>query len=309
MNIIDRITPVLIRNSPLEIREVLWESMTSRSTQIELTEENLDNMCGTDLVAGFGGGLGMKEIIKLAEALGVSGITNPENNAVSGYYVPSKTNTESLTADDILDRIQTKLPYQIDFPSFSGNCKQGLVTKYGVTANRHIHYLWVLKRIMELCPDKNSSIIEIGAGFGLLGYYLDRVGYYDYTAIDIARTNACQTYFLSKNLPNRDIILSGDVENPFDLKYKDSIKILHSTDFKEAPKNRFTIMVNMDGLTEFGVEHAKKYVQHDCAPILLSINHEVNDYRVFDLEQPHRKLIYRYPFWLRDGYVEELYKT
>ena len=308
MNIIDRIIPVFKRNHSIEVRDVVWNACTEISKKVEVTEENLENMHGNALVTGFGGGGGKNEIIKLAEALGVSGITNPENNAWRGYYVPATVNVESITSDEILDRIQTKLPFKIDFPSFSGNCAQGLITKYGVTSNRHIHYLWVLKRIMELCPDKNSSIIEIGAGFGILGYYLDRVGYFDYTVIDLARTNACQTYFLFKNLPDRNIILSGDVENPFDLQYKDSIKILHSTDFKEIPKDRFTIMVNLDGLTEFGIEEATKYVQHDCSPMLLSINHEVNEFRVWDIAQPYRKLEYRYPFWLRDGYVEELYK-
>ena len=306
--IIQRLKPVLEKNYPLESRDIIWDACMANSIQIEMNEENLENMCGTLLVYGFGGGGGQKEIVKLAKALGIAGITNPENDAHLGYAFMPKVNVNDLTSDEILDKIQTKLPFEINIPPFSGNCKQGSVTKYGEVTNRHLHYLWVLKRIMELCPDKNSSIIEIGPGFGILGYYLDRVGYFDYTVIDLARTNACQTYFLFKNLPDRNIILSGDVENPFDLQYKDSIKILHSTDFKEIPKDRFTIMVNLDGLTEFGIEEATKYVQHDCSPMLLSINHEVNEFRVWDIAQPYRKLEYRYPFWLRDGYVEELYK-
>jgi hypothetical protein len=183
--ITDRIIPVFKKNSAIEVRHLIWDACTKVSKTEELTEENLDNMCQTNLVTGFGGGGGTEEIVKLAEALGVSGITNPENNAYHGVEVPSRTNVKSLTPDEILDKIQTKLPYKIDFPPFSGNCKQGLITKYGVTANRHIFYLWVLKRIMELCPDRDSSIIEIGAGFGVLGYYLDKVGYRDYTVVEM----------------------------------------------------------------------------------------------------------------------------
>jgi hypothetical protein len=307
MKTIERILPVLNKNYPLEKRDVVWNTCTALSIQVEMNEENLENMCSTHLVSGFGGHAGQKETIKLAQALGVCGISNPENDAYHGCNILSRANVANLTIDEILDKIQTRLPFQIDFPPFSGNCEQGLQTKYGITSNRHIFYLWVLKRIIELCPDKNSSIIEIGAGFGLLGYYLDKIGYKDYTTIDLARTNACQTYFLARNLPERRLIISGDVDNPFDLKYKDSIKILHSTDFKAVPKNRFSIMVNMDGLTEMGIEQATQYIQHDCSPILFSINHEVNNYRVFDIEQPLKELKYRYPFWLRDGYVEELY--
>ncbi len=306
MNIMDRILPVFSINYPRETRDVVWNVCMESARRIELNEANLENMCGTDLVTGFGGGGGAQEIVKLAKALGVCGISNPENDAYHGVCVQPHVNVEGLSPDEILDRIQSALPFQISFPPFSGNCAQGLQTKYGVTSNRHTFYLWVLKRILELCPDPSSGIIEIGAGFGVLGYYLDKVGYRDYTTIDLALINACQTYFLAKNLPDRNIIISGDVDNPFDLKHKDSLKLLHSTDFKDVPKNRFSIMVNMDGLTEYGIEEASKYVKSDCAPILLSINHEIHPYRVCELEQT-RKLKQRYPFWLRDGYVEELY--
>lgn len=307
MTITERIIPVFKKNYPLEVRDDVWNYCMSKADQVPINETNLENMCGTDLVTGFGGGGGKEEIIKLAEALGISGISNPEADRVEKSHVSPKTNVDTLTADEILDRIHGSLGFPIEFPKFSGNCKQGLQTKYGVTSNRHIFYLWVMKRILELCPDRSSGIIEIGAGFGVLGYYLDRLGYSDYTTIDLALINSCQTYFLNKNLPERHIIISGDVQNPFDAKWKDSIKLLHSTDFSSVPKDRFRLMVNMDGLTEMGIPEATKYVSSECATMLLSINHEVNPYRVFELSQPHRILKYRYPFWLRDGYVEELY--
>jgi hypothetical protein len=307
MSIVERILPVFDRNYATEKRDVIWDMCMKDALKTVINEHNLENMCCTSLVSGFGGGGGVPEIVRMAEALGIAGVSNPENDAAYGHHFPSPTNVEKLTTDEILDKIQAALPFQISFPDFYGNCYVGTTTKYGVTSNRHIFYLWILKRIMELCPDRNSSIIEIGAGFGILGYYLHGIGYRDYTAIDLAMVNACQTYFLSRNIPDRNIILSGDVENPFDPEHKDSIKLLHATDFKDVPKNRFSIMVNMDGLTEYGIEAATKYVQSDCAPILLSINHEVNTFRVIDIEQPHRKLKSRYPFWLRAGYVEEVY--
>lgn len=301
MSIIDRILPIFKKNYPAETRGDIWNYCMSLAMQSELNEANLENMCMTNLTAGFVGNGGGGQIVKLAEALGIFGIANAESGA------PSTSTRSTMSLDELMDAIQTLLPFQMNFPPFSGNCAQGLATKYGVTSNRHVFYLWVLKRIIELCPDRNSSVIEIGAGFGVLGYYLNQAGYRDYTTIDLALINACQTYFLSKNLPERNLILSGDVQNPFDPQHKDSLKLLHCTDFKAVPKDRFSIMVNMDGLTEYGVAEASKYVQSDCAPMLLSINHEANPYRVFELPQPHRKVSYRYPFWIRDGYVEELY--
>lgn len=307
MRIIERILPIFAKNYPRESRDVIWNYCMAQAMKSELNEANLENMCGTALVSGFGGGEGRRETVKLAEALGICGISNPENDAAHKRHITPPSNVDSLTTDDILDKIQSVLPFTIDFPTFTGNCTQGITTKRGITTNRHTFYLWVMKRIIELCPDRSSGIVEVGAGFGVLGYYLDRAGYRDYTTIDLALINACQTYFLSKNLPERNLILSGDVENPFDLQHKDSIKLLHSTDFTTVPKNRFSIMVNMDGLTEMGMAEAQKYVQSDCFPMLLSINHEVNAFRVIDIKQSHRTLKSRNLFWLRDGYVEEIY--
>lgn len=279
----------------------------SRATKVPLNEDNLENMCCTDLVSGFGGGGGLEEVVLMAQALGIFGIENPETNAFYGCHYLPKSHVGTLTHDEMLDRIQQCFPFPIIFPPFSGNCKQGLATKYGVTSNRHMYYLWVAKRVMELCPDKNSAIVELGAGFGILGYYLDKAGYKDYTTIDLAMINACQSFFLSKNLPDRNIIISGDVQNPFDIGHSDSIKLLHASDFHSVPKNRFVLMVNMDGITEMGLADATNYIQSECAPMFLSINHEVNPFRVCELDQPVRKRQYRYPFWLRPGYVEELY--
>lgn len=307
MNLIERLLPIFHRNFPWENRGIIWNQCMAQATQVPLTEANLDNMCQTALVSGFGGGGGKLELLKLAQALGVCGVSNPEADAAAKYHVDPPVNANHLTTDELLDRIQQQLPFPIRFPPFSGNCLQGLLTKYGVTSNRHLFYLWVLKRILELCPDPQSGIIEIGAGFGVLGYYLDQVGYRDYTTIDLAMINVCQAYFLAKNLPNRTLILSSEAGNPFDPQYRDAIKLLHATDFPSVPKHRFSLMVNMDGLTEMGATQAAQYAQSHCAPMLLSINHELNEFRVLDIVQPHKTLKYRYPFWLRDGYVEELY--
>lgn len=305
---IDKIRSVFAKNYPREVRDAVWNNCMATAMKEELTEQNLENMCGTALVTGFGGGGGKEEVVNMAQALGIFGIENPESNAFYGCRYPPKDHMGDLTMDQVLDRIQDALPFPLKFPPFSGNCRQGLKTKYGVTSNRHMFYLWVMKRIMELCSDRSSSIIEIGAGFGILAYYMELAGYKDYTSIDLALINACQTYFLSRNLPNRDIILSGDVQNPFEDTHKAAIKLLHATDFSMIPDGRYDILVNMDGITEMGIAEASKYIHRQCAPMFLSINHEVNPFRVCEIAQPSMRRVYRYPFWLRPGYVEELYE-
>lgn len=307
--IVKRIQGIVFKNYAIESRDVVWEWCLSYSSKIEINRDNLENMAKNNLVWGFFGNLGSRkfdEIIHgLAKGVGACGIENPGDN---GQRLFPKKNILNLTNSDILERIERKIGFKINLPSFIGNRDVDMFeTKYGIITDRHCYYLWVLKKIIELCPDRNSSIIEIGAGLGILGYYLDKAGYKDYTIIDLAYTNACQTYFLARNLPERNIIISGDVEDPFDKRHRDSLKILHSTDFKNVPKNRFSIMVNTDSLPEMKIEESTKYIKSNCAPMLLSINHEVNDYSVNEITNPYYSLKYRYPFWLRDGYVEELY--
>ena len=311
MSIVERIIPVFYKNIHKQEKGGMWDHCNSHAETVELTVENLEDMAHTELIWGFFGGTQSREIrptiVKFAQAVGIVGIENPGDDGVLRY---PKLGIAHKTYSAVLQEIETKLGFEINLPEFIGN-GDGLKTKYGVITDRHCYTLWLMKRIIELCPDRNSRIIEIGAGLGLLGYYLDKAGYNDYTIIDLAYSNICQTYFLNRNLPDRDIIISGEEENPFDVEHKDSLKILHSSDFKNIGENKFDIMINMDGLVEMKAEQAFAYFTSDCSPLLLSINHEVNEFRVCELDknESYRKRLYRHPFWLRTGYVEELYKN
>jgi len=315
---IERILRALKLNEEKKSMGALWDMMTVTSKNTVINVESLDNMCMNGLTMGFMGYgiipyLDRREtLIKMTNALGIYGIKNPEGNLpqTSPNYqnhITSVPNPSHHSNNDLLRLIEQEIGFNISFPPFIGGRTETTSHHYGVYSNRHIDYLWVIKRIMELCPDRNSRILEIGAGIGLLGYYLSKNGYNDYTLIDIARTNVCQAYFLYKNLPERDITLSHEVENPFDEIYNHNIRVLHTTDFSKVPKDRYDLMVNIDGLTEFPIESATNYVNSNCVNMLLSINHEANPFRVTKICQ--KKLLYRYPYWLRDGYVEELYKS
>jgi hypothetical protein len=257
-----------------------------------MTEQNLDNMADNNLCFGFFGG---------------SYIGNDEESHRQRALYSIKKLAEALGAKEDFNDIENKLGFKLDMPSFIGGRKV-LYTDWGIITDRHVHYLWVLKKIIDLFPDRNTRIIEIGAGLGLLGYFLDRAGYKDYTSIDLAYPSACQSYFLHKNLPDREIILSGEKINPFRYAYKNSLKLLHSTDFKNV-KGRWDIMINMDSLPEMKIEEATKYIDSD-APLLLSINRENYNFKVCDIIKPYRQQLYRKPFTLRNDseYFEELYQ-
>lgn len=308
MSILDRILKAFKKNFESEKRDTIWDHCVSIISTIELNEANLDNFTKNNLTYGMFGGsspeVNRKIIIKLAEAVGVTGLNNPEGIQHNLY---PKTFAPNFSDNELLRMIEPMIGFKLKMPDFIGNLNIP-TTDYGIITDRHCHYLWITKRIMELCPDRNSGIIEIGAGLGLLSYFLDQQGYKDFTAIDLSYSNAIQTNFINKNMPDRKLLLSGERANPFDEDSTGYIKILHATDFKDIPKNRYAIIVNIDGLTEMGIEEARKYFDSDCAELFLSINHEVNQYRIIELACTTRKLVYRYPFWLREGYVEELYK-
>jgi hypothetical protein len=259
---------------------------------VPITQENLENMADNNLCFGFFGGYYI-------------GNTD-QDHAWRCKYSLNKL-VELLGAKDDLSDIEKKLGFEINLPPFIGGRKV-IQTDRGILSDRHIHYLWVLKRIIELCPDRDSAIIEIGAGLGLLGYFLDKAGYKDYTNIDLAYPQLAQTYFLYRNLPEREFILSGEVENPFSADYKNALKLLHSSEFKNI-KDRFDIMINMDSLPEMKIDEATKYISSEV-PLLLSINRENYNFRVADVAPKYRELIYRRPFVLRNDseYFEELYK-
>ena len=313
---IERIARILNMNLPKETRSKIWEWCFSHVSAVPFTEENLDNMSNTELVWGIYGGypgnesnetLNKKAIENLAKAVGVRGVQNPEG----GFNACPVINSKELTDSELLQRIERVIGFKINLPKFTGN-SHALETDYGIVSDRHCHYLWLMKRIIELLPprsNKRYSIIEIGAGIGFLGYYLYKAGYFDYTIIDLAYTNAIQAYFLQRNLPKADLILSGEVKNPFSSKYKTYLKILHTSDFVNVPKRRFDLMINIDGLTEMTIADAHRYVNNDYARLFLSINHEMNDFRAIDICKATKNLKYRYPFWLREGYVEELYQS
>jgi hypothetical protein len=257
-----------------------------------MTEQNLDNMADNNLCFGFFGG---------------SYIGNDEESHRQRALFSIKKLCEALGAKEDFNDVENKLGFELDMPLFVGGRKV-LQTDWGIITDRHVHYLWVMKQIIDLFPDRNTSIIEIGAGLGLLGYFLDRTGYKDYTSIDLAYPNACQTYFLYKNLPGREIILSGEKINPYRYAYKNSLKLLHSTDFKNV-KGRWDIMINMDSLPEMVFIEAMKYIESDV-PLLLSINRENYNFKVCDIAMTCRKQLYRKPFTLRadSQYFEELYQ-
>jgi hypothetical protein len=304
---IDKIISTFKRNQSRETVGGIWQWCLDHNSKVAMTVENLEDMVNNNLtwgIYGTGGDIDYvrKTLIKLGQAVGVCGIRNPEadNNSFPVQY-----KDVNHSPDLLLDDIENRIGFRIKLPKFIGGA-QYLQTERGIISDRHCHYLWIMKKILDRFPDRNTAIIEVGAGLGLLGYFLDQAGYQDYTTIDLANANACQSYFLWRNLPDQMFMLSGEVKDPFDAQYKDAFKLLHVTDFINVPQGRFHLMINMDGVVEMPRFDAEKYINSDCAEYLLSVNHDQNVFRVIDICK--KQLLQRQLFWTRDGYVEELYQ-
>jgi hypothetical protein len=229
-------------------------------------------------------------LVTLAEALGVIRLENPENYP----HVPASPagpETEGLLAklDGLFgSRIEFPNPFPDEF---------GLQTARGVAGYRAIHALYQAYRVRSLAP---SSVVEIGGGMGRTAYYGFRLGLRDYSVVDLPFTAISHGYFLGCLLGEDAVVLDGESYR------RDAIK-LQSPDTFLASMRKHDLFVNVDSLTEIPPVVAGPYYEafRRRGKRLLSINHEANSHRVHvDLEDVKHS---RFPYWMRRGYVEELY--
>ena len=229
-------------------------------------------------------------LARLAEALGALRVENPEGG-------PWLENVKR-TPDALLDLVEGKLGIPLAVPWFWAGLV-GLKTSRGVFGHRMLHAAYGAHRIRQLAA---RSVLEIGAGLGHLARYAWLMGIRDYTIADLPLTNVAQGYFLMRTLGEEAVVLEGE---PLRAR---AIRVL--TPQALAAETRYDLVVNVDSLTEMGRETASAYLEKifRVTECLLSINHEANPFTVNELaRQSSRALaIERYPYWLRNGYVEEI---
>ncbi len=202
--------------------------------------------------------------------------------------------------ESLLCAIDQQIGYGVTFPTPFPN-EYGIVTSRGIVSHRAIHAIYYASRLSMLHPrGRGYSILEIGAGMGRSALYAHQWGLGQYTIVDLPMANVAQAAFLGAVLGEDAICLTG--EN------RSGIRIL-TPNWLFATGDRFDIMLNTDSLTEMPLETATRYAQiaMDRAGKLLSINHEANDLLVHELAPLRGRSLYRGSYWLRSGYVEELF--
>ena len=238
--------------------------------------------------------------VRLAEAVKAQRIWNPEygDPFPSGRANPGPENLEKL-----LHSIDLRIGTKLDFPNPFQD-EAGLATERGIACYRSPHAVYQAWRVSQLATAQSAPrVLEIGAGMGRTAYYAKVMGVSNYTIVDLPMTNVAQALFLGQVLGQEAIWLPGDPAES----QAGRIKIVPPAWFSVTDEH-FNVVLNADSLTEMDRKHAAAYVKKiSCEPCLfLSINHENNAFTVNEL-CAESSLISRHPYWLRKGYVEELY--
>jgi hypothetical protein len=227
------------------------------------------------------------QLVCLAEALGALRVENPE----SGPWLESL----NRPVPELVAAVEGKLGFSLDLPAFYAGLL-GLPMRNGVLTYRMIHAAYCASRVKALT---SGTVLEIGGGIGHLACYAHRLGLH-ITIVDLPMTNVAQGYFLMRTLGEEAVVLEGEPVRA------GSINVLTPAHLDRAP--RYDLVVNVDSLTEVGSEVAKGYLRWIAknSGRFWSVNHEVNAFTVNELLREFSDVtVERFPYWMRNGYVEE----
>jgi hypothetical protein len=226
-------------------------------------------------------------LLTLAEAVGTVNLEYPEGTL----------RTEIPDVEVLLSGLDNAFGFRIEFPNFY-NGEVGLETSRGIASYRYFQSLYQAWRIAKFAP--GGKVLEIGGGLGRTAYYANKFGITDYTIVDIPLTGVSQAYFL---------FLTGIPVRLYRESTGAGVRIVPPSVFYESDE-RYDMIVNVDSFTEMAAETAARYFDESSrrTEMLLSINHEFNQHRIFDLIQNHPAVLHatREPYWLRRGYVHEM---
>jgi hypothetical protein len=232
-----------------------------------------------------------QDLLFLAEATGVKRRWNPEND--KRFPLPS--------IDKLLVLIDEGVGHRVVFPNPCPG-EIGLFSSRGIIGERAIQAIYQAWRVYHLVKgNRDARIVEVGAGLGRTAFYAAQFGLHNYTIVDLPLTSVAQGYFLGRTLGPDAICLFNEERS--------GIAILPPLAFLNS-QDRYELVLNADSLTELDHETANAYCEafRDRANVFLSINHEVNPFTVHKLYAAiARPAVSRAPYWMRAGYVEEIF--
>jgi hypothetical protein len=183
----------------------------------------------------------------------------------------------------------------------------------GLVPTNHLLHLYTAHRVRTILGTGAGAgdCVEIGGGVGFLAYVGRRMGFRSHTIYDLPLVGAIQGYYLLRSSVAADVRLFGEGGDD------DGAGIALRPWFAFGRGDRpADIVINQDSLPEMGAATMAGYlgaIPAQGARFFLSINQEA---RVEGQGWVHdscrglagMELVYRAPYWLRKGYVEELYR-
>jgi hypothetical protein len=238
----------------------------------------------------------------LAEAVGASPRECPEQ----GDYgvLPSRP------VDELVTSIEKEIGISIE-PPRGVVYTIGLWSSRGPLQYRHFNALYAAL----LAARTGKRICEFGAGLGLTAVYARRLGSPDYTIFDLPLVNVIAGNYLLCALGETAVTLYREPA------IADTVRVLPFWTCGEQPAERFDVALNQDSFPEIDETLVRRYVDEIARTTtghLISINQEaqapISDTRrhlwVARLlsGDPRFIRIHRCPYWMREGYVEEIYR-
>ena len=260
----------------------------------------------TTCVDGYSPGLSPEQValtyldklVCLAESLGVLRIENPE----SGPW------GENLRVDP--DRLVEGIAHAIGIdpaPPLGIIHIDGLPTGRGLFHYRHVNALYAALRVAAHTPT-GGAVCELGGGLGITALYARRLGVARYTILDLPITCLLAGHYLLHALGEDAVSLYGEPDPGT------GVRLLPYWDCLTLPPRSVALTLNQDSLPEIADNLVKAYL-HEIRRIttdaFLSINHESDHPRTvtrFVRAAGGYAPVYRARCWVREGYVEELFR-
>jgi putative sugar O-methyltransferase len=246
-------------------------------------------------------------LVSLAEAVGAARLTSPEQQ------LDRHRHALDADLDELFRQIERRTGLDLSQPAVGAatGCQvAGRVASYDTLTHGY-----TLHRLRQLGVNPGARLVEIGGGFGCLAGLADRAGYPDFTVHDLPWVNAIQGYYLILALPPGSVRLFGEDSG--------KVTVRPHWCFDELPDRSADAVVNTNSLPELGEATARAYlagVRRVLRPggVFLSINQEAKavvpgigpQQCVAELaeETGGLRCESRSRYWLRQGYVEEVFR-
>lgn len=244
-------------------------------------------------------------LVSLAEATGAARLTSIELEGLDRHLAALHRDLDAL-----LTAVVEHTGLEVAMPEAGANygCR---IAGHHVSIDSLVH-AYTAYRLRQLGARSHERIVEIGGGYGCLAYICHRNGYGDYTIVDLPWVNLIQGYLLIMSLPPSSVSLFGEPDR--------AVKVQPFWEFGNLADRSVDVVINTDSLPEIGGETARRYIA-DIARVtrrcFLSINQEATTVypgvgrqlhvNALCAEERRLRLLHRQRYWMRQGYVEEVF--